>query len=192
MVRGDDFETRMQLLDILANTEEPGLRLFLDYHGCWLIWSWMVDEENMDPDAVQKLRKKLLELLQRLPIPHINMLEDSRVLRAVQRWAQSINNNKSEPPSHASTPPSDSCDQDVVSVVRFLVDSVSDHPPSSSSAESEDPDTTNLEIQSLSLRLLDKWKDLKEYFKIPKKASESRRTDGSNYARPLGMDICQL
>lgn len=43
MVRAEDRSSRTQLLHILQRGETACLRLFLDYHGLRLIWSWMMD-----------------------------------------------------------------------------------------------------------------------------------------------------
>ncbi len=44
MVRAESIEHRMSILKILRDTKENAcLRLFLDYHGLLLMWSWMVD-----------------------------------------------------------------------------------------------------------------------------------------------------
>ena len=49
MVRSESVEHRTALLKVLHDTKEPNcLRLFLDYQGLQLLWSWMVD---MPPDA---------------------------------------------------------------------------------------------------------------------------------------------
>ncbi len=58
------------------------LRLLLDYHGLQLIWSWMVEVEDID------LKSQILELLEILPIPNKTMLTDSKVYSVVERWSQ--------------------------------------------------------------------------------------------------------
>lgn len=89
MIRAEDFESRLGLLRILQKTTEQAcLRLFLDYHGLSLVWSWMVDVTNSD-DALE-LKTQILQTLAILPITNKTMLMDSRVLSVVQRWAQQI------------------------------------------------------------------------------------------------------
>ncbi|XP_076351789.1 SET domain containing 2 isoform X2 [Tachypleus tridentatus] len=116
MVRAEDNASREKLLDILKNTSEQAcLRLFLDYHGLSLIWSWMVDLGSCV--YAQKLKIKILEVLSTLPIPNMTMLLDSKVKSVIQQWASQISGNKSggeseggevetssEPPSGATTP----------------------------------------------------------------------------------------
>lgn len=43
MVRAEDLQSRAQLLKLLQGGEPACRRLFLDYHGLRLIWSWMMD-----------------------------------------------------------------------------------------------------------------------------------------------------
>lgn len=43
MVRCEDSDSRLSLLKILESGVEASKRLFLDYHGLKLLWSWMVD-----------------------------------------------------------------------------------------------------------------------------------------------------
>ncbi|KAG8305644.1 Histone-lysine N-methyltransferase setd2 [Homalodisca vitripennis] len=82
MVRAEDHASRVQLLRILQNGETACLRLFLDYHGLRLVWSWM-----MDPASSFSLKIEILETLSKLPIPNKTMLQDSRVLGVVEKWS---------------------------------------------------------------------------------------------------------
>lgn len=82
MVRAEDFENRKKLLEIIKNTPEQAyLRLFLDYHGLQLLWSWMVDCE--DP----WLKSLILDVLEVLPVTNRTMLTESKVFEVVERWA---------------------------------------------------------------------------------------------------------
>ena len=68
----------------LAATEEMAcLRLFLDYHGLSLIWSWMAD----CPDRDFQLQKEILGTLQALPITNKTILKDSKILAMVEKWS---------------------------------------------------------------------------------------------------------
>ena len=59
------------------------LRLFLDYHGLSLIWSWMAD----CPDKDFKVQKEILETLETLPISNKTILKDSKILAMVEKWS---------------------------------------------------------------------------------------------------------
>ncbi|GFS70950.1 histone-lysine N-methyltransferase SETD2 [Nephila pilipes] len=85
MVRAEDSHSRNRLLEIILGTSEIGyLRLFLDYHGLSVLWSWMVD--LTDP----KLKMKILQVLSFLPVPNKTMLLESKVYNVVERWASNI------------------------------------------------------------------------------------------------------
>ncbi|XP_065297716.2 histone-lysine N-methyltransferase SETD2 isoform X1 [Dermacentor albipictus] len=87
MVRGEDIDTRQRLLNIIKNTTETAcLRLFLDYHGLSLLWSWMADI----PDNELALKAEILTVLRQLPIPNKTMVKDSKVMSVVHRWASQL------------------------------------------------------------------------------------------------------
>ncbi|GFX81565.1 histone-lysine N-methyltransferase SETD2 [Trichonephila clavipes] len=83
MVRADESSTRHQLLDIIIKTEQQAcLRLFLDYHGLPLLWSWMTDIVELD------LKAKILQVLALLPVSNKTMLLDSKVMNVVEKWVK--------------------------------------------------------------------------------------------------------
>ncbi|GIX75835.1 histone-lysine N-methyltransferase SETD2, partial [Caerostris extrusa] len=99
-----------KLWNIADGTYETGyLRLFLDYHGLSLLWSWMVDltDSRLKTQvlAIQEDKKSwaasiasaLLDFhrpsswsLSFLPVPNKTMLLESKVYNVVERWASSI------------------------------------------------------------------------------------------------------
>ena len=82
MLRAEKCDLRMKLINVIMSTIEIAyLRLFIDYHGLQIIWSWMVEAENIE------LKARLLELLEILPIQNKTMLIDSKVYSIVERWA---------------------------------------------------------------------------------------------------------
>lgn len=82
MLRTEDNDDRMKLLNVLNETKEPVFRrLFIDYHGLKLLWSWMVETDNIFVKA------GILQVLSLLPIPNRTVLSESRVLEVVERWA---------------------------------------------------------------------------------------------------------
>jgi histone-lysine N-methyltransferase SETD2 len=58
MVRAETNAVRMQLLSLLcaASANMPCLRLFMDYHGLSLLWSWMADLSTALQHAPLKLK----------------------------------------------------------------------------------------------------------------------------------------
>lgn len=115
MIRAEESDSRLSLLRVLQQTKEQAcLRLFLDYHGLSLIWSWMADL-GVGDDSIE-LKTQILQTLQILPISNKTILMDSRVMGVVQRWAELIAEAQqrekdrdsetadSEPASQAVTP----------------------------------------------------------------------------------------
>ena len=82
MVRAEDKTNRLKLLEVIRNTQEQAcLRLLLDYHGLQLLWSWMVDLEDID------LKSEIIKVLEFLPIPNKTMLKDSKVYDVIEKWS---------------------------------------------------------------------------------------------------------
>ncbi|GBL62971.1 Histone-lysine N-methyltransferase SETD2, partial [Araneus ventricosus] len=91
MVRAEESSARHQLLDIIIKTEEQAcLRLFLDYHGLPLLWSWMTDTVELD------LKVKILQVLALLPVSNKTMLLDSKVMNIVEKWVEEFTADKQE------------------------------------------------------------------------------------------------
>ncbi|CAL4069399.1 unnamed protein product, partial [Meganyctiphanes norvegica] len=86
MVRAMDEQSRMALLALLREGEQACRRLFLDYHGLRVLWSWMADIGSQQDSA--KLKMEILTTLGELPITNKTQLIDSRVLNYVEKWSQ--------------------------------------------------------------------------------------------------------
>lgn len=99
MVRAKMLSARSQLLSILRSGELACRRLFLDYHGLKLLHTWMCDPVTNNVQQEWSFRLDILETLEVLPIPNKNMLQDSKVLVIVRKWAQieSIKENVKSP-----------------------------------------------------------------------------------------------
>lgn len=82
MVRAEDKQSRFKLLEIIRQTKENAcIRLLLDYHGLRLLWSWMVDLEDVH------LKAEIIGVLEFLQIPNKTMLKDSKVLEVIEKWS---------------------------------------------------------------------------------------------------------
>lgn len=82
MLKTDKCDERIKIIDIIMSIVEIAyLRIFIDYHGLKIIWSWMVEAEDIE------LKARLLELLEILPIPNRTVLTESKVLSIIERWA---------------------------------------------------------------------------------------------------------
>ncbi|KAF2368332.1 WW domain [Trinorchestia longiramus] len=90
MVRAETDAVRVQLLTLLcaATANLPCLRLFMDYHGLSLLWSWMADLNTALQHAPLKLQ--ILKTLDILPITNRTQVSDSRVLEMVEKWSKQL------------------------------------------------------------------------------------------------------
>ncbi|KAG7469756.1 hypothetical protein MATL_G00132080 [Megalops atlanticus] len=94
MVRVETIEQKLTCLKLIQNTQNPAcLKQFLDHHGLSLLWIFMVELSEAKGNNI-KLQLEIMKSLAVLPISTKNMLEESRVLQFIQRWAQ----NQALPP----------------------------------------------------------------------------------------------
>ncbi|KAM8825880.1 histone-lysine N-methyltransferase SETD2 isoform 1-T2 [Synchiropus picturatus] len=115
MVRVETMEQKLLCLKLIQDTRNPScLKQFLDHHGLSLLWIFMVEisEAKGNNSGNVKLQLEIMKTLHVLPIPTKNMLEESRVLTFIQRWAQTkalpqaveMDGYSSENTSRAQTP----------------------------------------------------------------------------------------
>ncbi|KAM9783170.1 histone-lysine N-methyltransferase SETD2 [Neosynchiropus ocellatus] len=115
MVRVETMEQKLLCLKLIQDTRNPScLKQFLDHHGLSLLWIFMVEitEAKGNNSGNIKLQLEIMKTLHVLPIPTKNMLEESRVLTFIQRWAQTkalpqaveMDGYSSENTSRAQTP----------------------------------------------------------------------------------------
>ncbi|XP_067835011.1 histone-lysine N-methyltransferase SETD2 isoform X2 [Heptranchias perlo] len=91
MVRIETMEQKLTCLKIIQNTHSQScLKSFLEYHGLSLLWIWMTELGDSRGNSSNniKLQTELMKTLELLPIPTKNMLEESKLLPIIQRWAQ--------------------------------------------------------------------------------------------------------
>ncbi|GAB6021127.1 histone methyltransferase set2 [Chamberlinius hualienensis] len=89
MVRADDAESRTILMHCLQRTQEVAcLRLFLDYHGLSLIWSWMMDIGNSETST--NIKAEILKTLSKLPVTSRNAVMESKLMPVIQKWAAQL------------------------------------------------------------------------------------------------------
>ena len=84
MVRATRLGARLKLADMLFEADQPCLRLFLDYQGLRILYSWMFELEWSVEELELKLR--IESVLSQLPIPHKTILVDSKVFQTVEKW----------------------------------------------------------------------------------------------------------
>ncbi|OAD55578.1 Histone-lysine N-methyltransferase SETD2 [Eufriesea mexicana] len=90
MVRSRELEHRTRLLRLIQSGEQPCRRLFLDYHGLRLIWSYVMDISTNDSDEAQQFRLEVLKTLNTLPIPNKTMLMDSKIYNVIEKWSRRL------------------------------------------------------------------------------------------------------
>ncbi|XP_043235572.1 probable histone-lysine N-methyltransferase CG1716 [Amphibalanus amphitrite] len=161
MVRAEGEAERLTLLELIRTADQPCRRLFLDYHGLRLLWSWMASApapQGTNDDEVYRFRRKVLETLATLPIPNKTCLTDSRVLTAVERWAAAGQPATPCTPDQDGTPSDTASGSDtpVSGPVMPTVTGGADCPAAK-------------EVAELASRLLESWSGLQEVFRIPKK-----------------------
>ena len=170
MVRSRELEHRTRLLRVIQSGEQPCRRLFLDYHGLRLMWSYMMDVADTKTEEVQQFRLEVLKTLRTLPIPNKTMLMDSKVYSVVEKWAKQLFSSSSE----------DSPD-DEQAKLKEEAEGNSNNKNSELLKTKEDKETVNEQtnelkqendhvlISELASNLLTEWSNLKEVFRIPKK-----------------------
>ncbi|NXN54147.1 SETD2 methyltransferase, partial [Rynchops niger] len=91
MVRIETLEQKLTCLKLIQNTHSQScLKSFLECHGLSLLWIWMTELGDGRGSTANnlKLQLEIMKTLELLPIPTKNMLEESKVLPVIQRWAQ--------------------------------------------------------------------------------------------------------
>lgn len=182
MVRSRELEHRTRLLRLIQSGEQPCRRLFLDYHGLRLIWSYVMDIATNESEEAQQFRLEVLKTLILLPIPNKTMLMDSKIYSVVERWAKRL----------YLFPNADSPEDDQIksktSCEELSSNSDSNEKKSPDERLNDIPDKRNNNIESclaeneikseyadqnlisdVASTLLDHWSNLKEVFRIPKK-----------------------
>ncbi|XP_028986390.1 histone-lysine N-methyltransferase SETD2 isoform X2 [Betta splendens] len=115
MVRVETMQQKLICLKLIQDTQNPScLKQFLDHHGLSLLWIFMVEISEAKGNSANntKLQLEIMKTLAVLPISTKNMLEESRVLTFIQRWAQTkalpqpaeMDGYSSENTSRAQTP----------------------------------------------------------------------------------------
>ncbi|XP_076236867.1 SET domain containing 2 [Calliopsis andreniformis] len=180
MVRSRELEHRTRLLRLIQSGEQPCRRLFLDYHGLRLIWSYVMDISTNDSDEAQQFRLEVLKTLNTLPIPNKTMLMDSKIYNVVDKWSRrlyySLNGDSPEDDQGKSKPNSEELQIGYDSSEKKNLYQLNDVEKQESSIENcvpineikSDNTDQNL-IPELASSLLAEWSNLKEVFRIPKK-----------------------
>ncbi|XP_051166844.1 histone-lysine N-methyltransferase SETD2 isoform X2 [Leptopilina boulardi] len=170
MVRSRELEHRTRLLRVIQNGEQPCRRLFLDYHGLRLIWSYMMDVATTETEQVQQFRLEVLKTLTTLPIPNKTMLMDSKVYSVVEKWAkQSFSSPSGESPEDEQTKVKEEVDSDSPNKSNDLTNVKDEKEGGNEQANNLKQEKEQVLITELATNLIADWSNLKEVFRIPKK-----------------------
>lgn len=181
MVRSRELEHRTRLLRLIQSGEQPCRRLFLDYHGLRLIWSYVMDIATNESEEAQQFRLEVLRTLITLPIPNKTMLMDSKIYGVVEKWSKrlylSLNADSPEDDQVKSKTTCEELNSNSDSNEKKSPECLSDIPDKrNNNAESCLPvneiKSENIDqtlIPELASSLLADWSNLKEVFRIPKK-----------------------
>lgn len=202
MVRSRELEHRTRLLRLIQSGEHPCRRLFLDYHGLRLIWSYVMDISTNDSDEAQQFRLEVLKTLNTLPIPNKTMLMDSKIFNVVEKWSRRLYfSPNGDSPEDDQGKSKLSCEELQMMILMKTNYDINEK-KSSYQLNDVDKHETNIEnciainemksdnadqnlIPELASSLLAEWSNLKEVFRIPKKErieqmKEHEREAGNN------------
>ncbi|XP_034185567.1 SET domain containing 2 isoform X1 [Osmia lignaria lignaria] len=170
MVRSRELEHRTRLLRLIQSGEQPCRRLFLDYHGLRLIWSYVMDVSTNDSEEAQQFRLEVLKTLNTLPIPNKTMLMDSKIYNVVEKWSRRLYFSPSgDSPEDDQEKVKGNCEELQSNYdVNQLTDTEKQENNIENSEIKLDNGDRNL-IPELASSLLAEWSNLKEVFRIPKK-----------------------
>lgn len=201
MVRSRELEHRTRLLGVIQNGEQPCRRLFLDYHGLRLLWSYMMDVAGNHTDEAQQFRLEVIKTLSSLPIPNKTMLMDSKVYSVVQKWSEErYFSPRQESPSEEQNAGNKTKTKDEIEAANCdsnekttneLVKDTSKEKEKETRLENKNPEdkesSEQLLVSELAANLLGEWANLKEVFRIPKKErieqmKEHEREAGENFS----------
>lgn len=205
MVRSRELKHRTCLLRLIQSGEQPCRRLFLDYHGLRLIWSYVMDIGKDESEEAQQFRLEILKTLNTLPIPNKTMLMDSKIYGVVEKWANRL----------YFSPNGESPEDDQVKVKRSFDEGNASYSDASAKKTLDDAssipslienkaeqvelneikseNTDQSLIPELASTLLSEWSNLKEVFRIPKKErieqmKEHEREADRGYREELEKD----
>ncbi|XP_047367360.1 probable histone-lysine N-methyltransferase CG1716 isoform X1 [Vespa velutina] len=205
MVRSRELKHRTCLLRLIQSGEQPCRRLFLDYHGLRLIWSYVMDIAKDESEEAQQFRLEILKTLNTLPIPNKTMLMDSKIYGVVEKWSNRLylSPNGESPEDDQvkvkrSSDEGNSCYND--GGTKKILDNLSNIPcltetkvEHSGINEIKSESTDQSLIPELASTLLAEWSNLKEVFRIPKKErieqmKEHEREADRGYREELEKD----
>ncbi|KAI4481751.1 hypothetical protein M0804_009272 [Polistes exclamans] len=205
MVRSRELKHRTCLLRLIQSGEQPCRRLFLDYHGLRLIWSYVLDIAENESEEAQLFRLEILKTLNTLPIPNKTMLMDSKIYGVVEKWANRLYLSPSDEspeddqskvkrlPEENNTCYNDAGNKKIIDNLNNIPSINENRVENSQLNEIKSENTDQSLIPELASTLLAEWSNLKEVFRIPKKErieqmKEHEREADRGYREELEKD----
>ncbi|XP_066597592.1 histone-lysine N-methyltransferase Set2 isoform X2 [Prorops nasuta] len=192
MVRSREMEHRTRLLKLIQTGEQPCRRLFLDYHGLRLIWSYVMDIATDESEEAQQFRLEVLRTLNTLPIPNKTMLMDSKIYGVVEKWANRLYLSPAGDSPEDEESKGKVCNEEEEDEEEKEKKSLN-IPENLESEKEVKKESENSLIPEMALTLLAEWSNLKEVFRIPKKErieqmKEHEREADRGYREELEKD----
>jgi hypothetical protein len=195
MFRTEDVSSQIDILQLLLDAKsDTSLKLFMDYHGLKLLWSWMIDLDTAsDADAsLLQLESKLkcLQLLSKLSIKNRSTIDEFKLLHLTRKWSTYL------PPPVIITydmdyddeeMPRERTDTEISQSVNILMDKLL------GCIEIEHDQTKKVnklvgELNAKARELCEEWSNLKNSFKIPKRQQiEERREHERQLSNPAAV-----
>ncbi|XP_043487788.1 uncharacterized protein LOC122514802 [Polistes fuscatus] len=205
MVRSRELKHRTCLLRLIQSGEQPCRRLFLDYHGLRLIWSYVMDIAENESEEAQLFRLEILKTLNTLPIPNKTMLMDSKIYGVVEKWANRLYLSPSDEspeddqskvkrlPEENNSCYNDAGTKKIIDNLNNIPSTTENRVENSGMNEIKSENTDQSLIPELASTLLAEWSNLKEVFRIPKKErieqmKEHEREADRGYREELEKD----
>lgn len=196
VVRAKNAAARNRLLKILVTGDLPCCRLFLDYNGLKLLHQWMLDLNVKSSIPDLELAIEMMKAFEILPITNKTVLRTSKVLDRVEKWKNldlekkkrlDLEKKKMTKEEKKQLRAEKKKNKEVDKMLTS--DQEADKLETNASADEmkENVDTSQqvldenaideltalkIRVKQVASELLEKWEELKEDFKIPKKQKQ--------------------
>lgn len=187
VVRAKNAVARSRLLKILVTGDLPCCRLFLDYNGLKLLYQWMFDLNIKSSIADLELAIEMMKAFEILPITNKTVLRTSKVLDRVEKWKNldlekkkmTKEERKQLKAEKKKNKISDkTSDQDTIKAENSGLLSADEQKENIETTQAPDDNAVDeltavkIRVKQVASELLEKWEELKEDFKIPKKQKQ--------------------
>lgn len=191
IVRAKNVQARKRLLKILMDGNLPCCRLFLDFNGLKLLHNWMIDINVKTSTDDLSLCIEMMNTLEILPIFNKTVLRTSKVLDRVEKWKnldlekkkmtkeerKQAKAEKKKKEMEEGEKKAESGGEDVAKLEGENPESVMDTSQANDDGVMDELTKMKLEVKKIASELLEKWEELKEDFKIPKKQKQENRIE---------------